>query len=229
MLLSLICLVITILTYCTSKAIYKKYSLVILSPLLVVPVILITLMAVNHISYTSYAGGAKWLTKLLGPATVAMAIPLHKHFDLLKKHAYEILTSLFVGASVAIVSSMLLSALLNFNHQTIISIAPRSVTTPIAIDISQIIGGVQTLTAVFVIITGLTGIIIGPLIIKTFRIHTTIAKGVLLGLGAHGCGISKALELGAEEGTIASLAMIVTAGLSLALVPLLVPFLANHI
>lgn len=219
----------TILVYWVSKVLYHKYKLVVLSPLIIVPLVLIILLVQTRISYTDYVGGAKWLTMMLGPATVAMAIPLYKNFKILKRYALEILTSIFIGSTLAIISSMILSSMLKFNQQIVISIAPRSVTTPIAIDISKIIGGVQTLTAVFVLLTGLVGLIVGPLIIKVLRIQSSAAKGVLLGLGAHGCGISKAIELGSEEGSIASLAMLIAAGITTALAPVIVPVISHYI
>lgn len=219
----------TILIYLIGKKIYDKQKKFYLSPLLLVPLVTILVLQLSGASYSDYEAGAEWLTKLLGPATVAMAVPLYKNLQLLKQHTKAIFAGIFAGCILAIASSVFFSELLGFNWQTVLSIAPRSVTTPIAMNISGMIGGNGTLTAVFVIITGLIGIVVGPLLIKVLKLRSSVSKGVVLGMGAHGCGISKALEFGNEEGTIASLAMIIMAGFTLVWAPVIVPVLQRLI
>ena len=219
MMIGLILLLITVGVYRGSKTVYAIHQRIYLSPLLVVPTILIAILLLFGISYPDYQTGGQWLTRLLGPATVAMAVPLHKNFDLLLKHKAAILTGVASGAVLAVLSSAGLALMFGLSREIVLSIAPRSVTTPIAINIAEMVGGNETLAAVFVIMTGLIGIVIGPLLISRLRIESSVAKGLLLGMGAHGCGISKALELGEEEGAIASLAMIITAGSTLFIAP----------
>lgn len=223
--LSIISLIITIIFYLITKKIYCRKRFFLLSPILTCPLLLLILISAGHIPYANYLSGAKWLSNMLGPATVAFAIPLHKHFDVLKKHALVIITSVIGGSLVAIISSMYLAFRLHLDRKIIESLVPRSVTTPIAMDISKSIGGVPNMTAAFVIITALTGIIIGPLIIRYLPVQGAIAKGVMFGTGAHGVGTSKAFEFGKLEGTISTLAMIIAAGATLLMAPWFIPLL----
>jgi predicted murein hydrolase (TIGR00659 family) len=218
-------LVVTIVTYLAAKALYQRRKLILLSPLLISPLVLIGLLLWFNVPYSTYMIGGQWLAKLLGPATVAFAIPLHRHFDLLKKHAAEILASVAAGSLVAVVTGVEMAARLHLSADTVRSMAPRSVTTPIAMGVAGTVGGVPTLTAVFVIVTGLFGLVAGPLVIRSLRIRTPVARGALLGMGAHGCGTSKAFELGSIEGTVASLSMVVAGGLTIVLAPVLLSLL----
>ncbi|WP_027417654.1 CidB/LrgB family autolysis modulator [Aneurinibacillus terranovensis] len=227
MLSGILCLVLTVLAYWAAKKLYRFKNIVVLSPLLVTPLLLILFLSVSHISYGTYNSGAKWLTAMLQPATVAFAIPLYKYFQLLKRHAVEILISVVFGSCIAILSSVVLAGFVHLNPQMVDSILPRSITTPIAMNVSQTLGGIPTMTAVFVILTGICGMVIGPFVIRFLQIRNSIARGVLLGMGAHGAGTSKALELGSIEGAIASLAMIIASIVTLFIAPLAAPFLVN--
>ncbi|MGX9134099.1 LrgB family protein [Rummeliibacillus sp. JY-2-4R] len=228
-LVGFISLIGTIIIFLISKKIYQRLNWIILSPLLICPLVLIVILLATHTSYGDYNSGATWLSKLLGPATVAFAVPIYKNYELLKKHAKAIGTSLVTGSSVAILSSFLFAMWIGLSNEMINSLVPRSITTPIAMDISSIIGGEPTMTAVFVIITGLSGSIIGPLIIKAVHIRTSAAKGLLLGMGAHGCGTSKAFELGELEGTYSSIAMIIAALISIVLSDTFFPVLRHYL
>lgn len=225
MIIGTFCLLLTIVTYWVAKKCYQYKPIVLLSPLLVTPVLLISFLIGTNIPYESYDSGAKWLTDMLQPATIAFAIPLYKNFAVLKKHAAAVLASVFLGSIMAVLSSVWLAEVLNLNTRMIDSLAPRSVTTPIAMEISQTIGGIPAITAVFVIITGLLGTLIGPAIIQHFRIHNDIARGVVLGTSAHGAGTSKAFEFGSVSGTISSISMILTALISLLVTPWIMPIM----
>ncbi|GIM45276.1 hypothetical protein DNHGIG_08250 [Collibacillus ludicampi] len=185
---------LTVCIYWFTKGIYKRWHYPFLTPVLICPLLLISILLSFHISYPTYMTGAKWLSDLLEPATVAFAVPMYKHFHLLKKHARELLTSVITGCIVSVLSSVLFALGVHLNPQVINSLIPRSVTTPIAIVISQMIGGTATMTAVFVIMTGIIGSIVGPLIIRYLPIRTALAKGAMFGMGAHGIGTSKAFE-----------------------------------
>lgn len=222
---ALLYIVATLAIYAVSKKIYQRYPKVYLSPLLITPVMLILILMTRGISFEDYNTGGQWLSKMLQPATIAFAIPLYKYYDVLKKHAVVILVSVLAGSITAIVSSALIAELLKLDTSMISSLIPRSVTTPIAMNISQIIGGVPNITAVFVIITGLLGTMLGPMIVKWFRIESEVARGVLLGTGAHGTGTSKAFEFSSLTGTISSISMIVSALLTLGIAPILISLL----
>ncbi|MED1203669.1 LrgB family protein [Heyndrickxia acidicola] len=228
-LLPIASLILTAAIFVLCKKLYKKRKSLLLTPILICPLILIIMLLISHTSYSTYNSGAQWLTKLLGPATVAFAVPMYKHYQLLKKHVVEIIISLIVGSLTAIASSFLFAVWVKLSPSLINSLVPRSITTPIAMDISKTIGGVPTLTAVFVIVTGLAGTVVGPLLIRLIGIRSSTAKGLLLGMGAHGAGTSKAFEMGELEGTFASLAMVVAAIISIILAYTFFPVLQTEL
>ncbi|MED4584590.1 LrgB family protein [Brevibacillus choshinensis] len=201
----------TIAVYLIAKRLYRFKPILLFSPLLFTPVVLVCLLIGTHTSYESYNAGGKWLAYMLQPATIAFAVPLYKHYPLLKKHAAQILVSVLSGSAVAVVSSALLALLMHVDKQVMYSLIPRSITTPIAMNVSEMIGGVPSITAVLVLITGLLGSFIGPYVISYLKIQDDIARGVLLGTSAHGAGTSKAFEIGSLTGTVSSISMILAA------------------
>lgn len=216
---------VTYVIYLFSKKIYTKITAPFLHPLLVAPCFLIVLISITHVSANQYLQDSKWLSDLLGPATVAFAVPIYKNLSTIKKYLGTILISITTGTLVAIFSTFLLSELFHLKHDFLVSILPRSITTPIAIEVSKEIGGLPTLTTVFVIITGVMGGIVGPSVIKWLSIKTPIAKGLALGMGAHGVGTNKAMEYGKLEEVFSSLAMIFAALITLVWGALLIPFI----
>ncbi|MCE4047382.1 MULTISPECIES: LrgB family protein [Bacillaceae] len=219
--------VLTYIFYRVTKWSYKKWKNPLLHPLLLSPLLLILFISCLHIPAGSYLESSRLLTHLLGPATIAFAVPIYKHKHLLKKYFGVMLISVTTGTVVAITSSFFLSQLINLRADFIISILPRSITTPIAIEVSQEIGGLPTLTTVFVIITGIIGGIIGPYAIKLLSLKSPIAKGLALGMGAHGVGTTKAMEFGEQEATFSTLAMILAAWITVIWGSSLIPLLMN--
>ncbi|MRN54175.1 CidB/LrgB family autolysis modulator [Paenibacillus monticola] len=215
----LIFLALTIGVYLLAKRIYTSRAKMYTSPLIITPLLIIGFLLMTGIPYESYNAGGKWLTDLLQPATIAFAIPLHKNFKVLKKHAAEIAAGVLSGTVVAVISSMFLAKWLHLSSDLTASLVPRSVTTPIAMSISQSIGGIPSITAVFVIMTGVLGTMMGPSVLRLFRIDNEIARGVSLGTAAHGTGTSKAFELSSLTGTISSIAMILTALFTIGVAP----------
>ncbi|WP_342420707.1 CidB/LrgB family autolysis modulator [Paenibacillus sp. FSL E2-0178] len=222
MITGLLFLGLTIAVYLLAKRIYASSGKMYTSPLIITPLLIIAFLLMTGSSYESYNAGGKWLSDLLQPATIAFAIPLHKNFKVLKKHAAEIAAGVLSGTVIAVISSMLLAKWLHLSGDLATSLVPRSVTTPIAMSISQSIGGVPSITAVFVILTGVMGTMMGPSVLRLFRIDNEIARGVSLGTAAHGTGTSKAFELSSLTGTISSIAMILTALFSIGLAPALI-------
>lgn len=214
-------LLITVILYLLSKKLHRHKPHMLLSPLIVTPAVLIVLLSVTRTSYADYNAGAHWLSDMLGPATIAFAIPLSRHYDLIKKHAAQIMISVLTGSAAAVASSLWLAKGFGLSEKIIYSLIPHSATTPIAMNVSQSIGGIPTITAVAVMITGIFGSLIGPSVIRLFRIRNEVARGVLLGTSAHGAGTSKAFELGSISGTVSSVSMILAAILTLFLTPLL--------
>ncbi|MEH7748776.1 LrgB family protein [Neobacillus drentensis] len=215
--------IVTFIIYRVSKKVHTKWNLFFFHPLLLAPILLIILISVTHVTADQYLADTKWLTHLLGPATVAFAVPIYKHLKIIKKYVGTIIISITSGSLVAIFSTYGLSKLFHLKYDFITSMLPRSITTPIAIEVSKEIGGLPTLTTVFVIITGIIGSIVGPSVIKGLSIKTPIAKGLALGMGAHGAGTNKAFEYGNQEATFSSLAMIFAALITLIWGALLIP------
>ncbi|CAM3239273.1 LrgB family protein [Sporolactobacillus spathodeae] len=214
---------LTIVVYILSKKMYKKTKIALLSPLLIAPCIISSLLVGLHIDYNDYDRGGRYLSNLLQPAVVGFAVPLYKYRNVLKKYLKVIAVSMTTGVVVALVSCGIFSHIVRLQNTYLLSLLPRSITTPIAMAVSFDIGGMPTMTAIFVIVTGLSGLILGPLVIKYLRIKEKLARGLLLGMGAHGAGTSKALEFGTEEGAAASLAMVLAAIFTLIFAPILTP------
>ncbi|MFP7300382.1 LrgB family protein [Neobacillus niacini] len=218
---------LTFFIYRFAKWVYSKKSLPIFHSLLLAPILLILLINIMNVSANQYLEATKWLTHLLGPATVAFAVPIYKHLPTIKKYMGTIVISVTTGTLAAIFSTFTLSKLIHLKADLLTSILPRSITTPIAIEVSKEIGGLPTLTTVFVILTGVMGGVMGPSVIKWLSIKTPIAKGLALGMAAHGAGTNKAMEYGEQEATFSSLAMIFAAWITLLWGVLLLPALIN--
>ncbi|CAH0117892.1 Inner membrane protein YohK [Paenibacillus sp. CECT 9249] len=216
--IAIACLLLTVGIYWGTDRLYQRFKRTYLSPVIIVPVLLIVGLLAFRVPFESYHAGTQVLTDLLGPATVAFAVPLYKYFQLLKKHALEMISSVLFGSFVAIVTSVLLAEWMQMDAQLIESMAPRSITTPIAMNVSQSLGGIPAITAVFVIMTGITGVVIGPPMIRLFRLRSSVSRGLLLGMGAHGIGTTRAFEFGRIEGVMASLAMIMGALFTLGMI-----------
>ncbi|PLS17687.1 CidB/LrgB family autolysis modulator [Bacillus sp. M6-12] len=218
--------IVTYLVYRICKKAYSRWAFPMFQPLLLAPIVLIGLISLLHVSANQYLEASKWLTHMLAPATVAFAIPIYKHLPIIKKYIGTILISITAGTLVAIFSTYGLSKLVHLKYDFTTSILPRSITTPFAIEVSKEIGGLPTLTTVFVILTGVIGAVVGPMVIKWLSIKTPIAKGLALGMGAHGAGTNKALDYGEQEATFSSLAMIFAAWITLlwgfSLIPVLI-------
>ncbi|MEK3719418.1 LrgB family protein [Paenibacillus sp. FSL H8-0034] len=225
LILALGCLIITIAVYGLSKRLYRAVPKVYLSPILLTPTVVMIVLLLTGVPYETYHIGTEWLSEMIGPATVAMAVPLYKHLAILKKHALTIMVSVCFGSSLAIISSVWLAKELHLQNQIIDSLALRSTTTPIAMAMTEMLGGTPAITAIFVLMTGLFGMMVGPLIIRLCRIEHDIARGVLFGTSAHTAGTSKAFEFSVVSGSISSVAMIVTAFFTLGTAPLILLWL----
>lgn len=201
-------ILLTLAIYLLAKFVYKRTNQFLFSPLILCPAIILSLIISFHIPYENYAEGGKWLTLMLQPATVALAVPMYKYRATVKKYFTEIIVSVFGGAVIAIVTSIAIASFLGISAEIMASLAPRSVTTPIAMSVSKILGGNPSITAVFVICTGITGTLISSILLKYTPIKSPVTRGMMYGVSAHGTGTAKAFEFGQVEGVIASLAMI---------------------
>ncbi len=212
-------LLLTLGLYVGAKWLYQKKRAFYFSPVLICPLLIIGCLLVFQIPYSTYQKGTEFLSYLLQPATVAFAIPMYKYWGLLKKYGMVMMSGILLGSLFSLITSQLFAVAMHLSEPIAKSILPHYVTTPFAMYIAKQIGGIESLAAALVIITGLVGALFAQPVIRMVRIKTPLAKGLMLGVSAHGIGTGKAFELGEVEGTVSSLAMIITAGLGLFLTP----------
>jgi len=216
-------IVLTIAVFMFSRWLNRRLGgLSLLHPVLISMTILISLLLLTGTDYETYFNGAQFIHFLLGPATVALAIPLYDYFDRIRRIWLPILIATLSGALVAVVSATGIAWLMGGEPRTILTLAPKSVTSPIAIGIVEKIGGYPSMAAGLVLITGMLGCVMAPWIFRLMRIDNDLARGFALGLSAHGLGTAYALGLSSLAGAFAGLAMAVTGLVTAFLVPLLV-------
>ncbi len=217
---------LTLGVYQLALAAYEKTRWMLLQPVLMSMVILIATLLLLDIDYAVYKQGAQLLTVMLGPATVALAVPLYLNMRRVRQVLWPTLITLFVGGLFATILGVALAWL--FGAETLIlkTIAPKSVTTPIAMLVAEEIGGAASLAAVFVMITGVLGAMLGIEVLRVFRITNPAAQGMALGIIAHAVGTARALQESEEAGAFAALAMSMMGVLTAVLMPLAVALIA---
>lgn len=218
-------LAFTLLAYLFSRWIYRRTGRYLLSPLILVPTLLLALAVPLHTAYAQYSSNTHWLMLILGPVTVAFAVPIWQQRRLLMRHWLALMLGMVAGSAASIVTSFGLARLLALDSSVTLSLVPRSITTPFAMPLAQNLGGVPELTAVFVMFTGVFGAMLGGVLLKWLPLRSALARGALFGVGAHGAGVSRAHEVGGEEGSVAGLVMVLTGLLNLFAAPLLASLL----
>jgi predicted murein hydrolase (TIGR00659 family) len=198
---------ITLGVYQLALAGYEKSRLVFLQPVLISMLVLIGVLVTCGLSYAEYRKSTEILSILLGPATVALAVPLYLNLRRIRQLLWPTLTTLIVGGAFATGLCVLLGWWFGADHMILMTMAPKSVTSPIAMLVAEQIGGVAALAAVFVLITGVLGAIFGPGLLTLARVDNPAARGMALGLTAHAVGTSVALQEGEECGAFAALGM----------------------
>ncbi|BBR52394.1 MULTISPECIES: LrgB family protein [Pseudomonas] len=214
-------LVLTLVAYLGSRWLYRRSGRYVLSPLILVPALLLAVAVPLHTAYAEYARDTHWLMGVLGPVTVAFAVPIWQQRMMLARHWPALLVGMLAGSMASIASSWGLAHLLALDNAVSRSLLPRSITTPFAMPLAQDLGGVPELTAVFVMFTGVLGAMFGGVLLRVLPLRTPLARGALFGVGAHGAGVSRAQEVGREEGSVAGLVMVLTGLLNLFAGPLL--------
>ncbi|WP_199178553.1 LrgB family protein [Acidimangrovimonas sediminis] len=212
---------LTIAFYLLAKRLYRRWPHWLLMPLALTPALLIVVVLLMHASYGDYMHGAGWLLTLLGPATVAFAVPIYEQRALIRREWPVLAFGMVAGSLTAIGTSWLLATLLGLNGALRLSLLPRSISTPFAMQVSQDIGGVPNLTAVFVVLTGVFGAVLGDMMLTWLPIRSSLARGAVLAIGAHGAGTARANQLGVEEGSIAGLLMVLVGLLNVLVATLL--------
>ncbi|MBB5353018.1 putative effector of murein hydrolase [Haloferula luteola] len=199
---------LTLGLYGGARWVHRRYPRWWASPLLVTWLGCAGVILALHAKYEDYLAGTRGLVLLLGPATVAFAVPIHRHREMVRRHWRVLGMGVVAGSLLAVGSSWLLAGWFGFSPDVRASLLPRSVTTPLAMAAASRIGGTPELTAGFTAVTGLFGAAVGELLLVRLPFRSSFARGALFGMGAHGAGVAKARELGAEEGVVASLVMI---------------------
>ena len=216
---------LSIIAYLIGVILKKKFKLGIFNPLLIAIAVSIIFLAVGNIDYEVYNEGAKFLSWLLTPATVCLAIPLYEQWDLLKRNHKAVLLGLTAGVVTSLVTVLILSLLMGLSHEEYVTMLPKSITTAIGMGVSEELGGYVTITVAVIIVTGVLGNMFGELICKVFRIEEPISKGLAFGSAAHAIGTAKAMEIGEIEGAMSSLAIAVSGILTVVLSSVFAHFL----
>lgn len=219
----LLWLAATLVLYQVAYYFYRRANfLPLLNPMPVAVALLVSLLLITHTPYQTYFDGAQFVHFLLGPATVALAIPLYNYYDKLKQVLIPVLGALLIGSTTAIVSAVGLGWLLGLSHETLLSLAPKSITTPIAMGVSEQIGGLPSLTAVLVIFTGIIGATIAKEVLDLLHIQDNSIRGFAMGLSSHGLGTARAFQLHDEAGAFSGLAMGLNGLVTAILTPILI-------
>ena len=198
-----------LLSYQAGVFLRQKTKIAAFNPLLISIIIVIFVLVMFNIKFEDFYKGSKYISFLLTPATVALAIPLYSKLTLLKSNFKAIMSGLIAGVLTSLISIFVMSLLFGLSHENYVSMLPKSITTAIGIGVSEELGGISTITTAVIIVTGVFGNVSADIVYKVFNIKNPIAKGICLGSSAHAIGTSKALEMGETEGAMSSLSIAV--------------------
>ena len=218
-------IVLTVLFFNIAVYIQKKTKNPAFNPLLISILGIIVCLNIFKIPYENYKIGGNTINYFLGPITIVLAVPLYRQFELLKKYKLEILIGISCGVIVSFISIILIGKLFNTSTEIINSLIPKSITSPMGISLANTINGIQAVTVVCIILTGILGAIIAPTVFKLGKITNPIAKGVALGTSAHALGTSKAIEMGEVEGAMSGLSIGISGLITVIIVPILIKFI----
>jgi predicted murein hydrolase (TIGR00659 family) len=217
----LLALTLTLVAYQVGFWIYRRAGFnPLLNPVLIAVVLLVSLLLVTDTQYSVYFEGAQFVHFMLGPATVVLALPLYRQLERVRRSSIAILASLLAGSLTAAISAVGIAALFGASKETLVSLAPKSVTAPVAMGISEQLGGLPSLTAVLVILTGITGAALGPLLLNLMGVKDMAARGLAIGTASHGIGTARALQVSELAGAFSGLAMGLNALATATLLPL---------
>lgn len=219
--ISLLCLALTLLVYYLNKRLYRRWRRLMLMPLVLTPLVLVGLLLITHVSWQNYIAESHWLLWLLGPATLAFAVPVYENMALIRRHWLSLSAGVLCATTVAVCSSVWLARLLALPESIQRSLAVRSITTPFALAAAGPMGGQPDLVALFVVITGVFGMAAGDILFLRIAIKQGVAKGAGLGAASHGAGTARAYQIGQQEGVVSSLVMMLSGVVTVLLAPLL--------
>ena len=201
--------VISLLTYEAGVLLKKKFKLAVFNPLLIAIMLTMAVLVIGNIEYEVYYKGAKYLSYLLTPATVCLAIPLYQKLELLKKNFLAVIAGILAGVLSSMGSILAMAALFGLSHEEYVTLLPKSITTAIGMGVSEELGGYVTISVAVIIITGVLGNMSAEFICRVFRIQSGISKGLAIGTASHAIGTAKATEMGETEGAMSGLAIVV--------------------
>lgn len=209
----------------TGVAISKKWKYSFLNPLLIANILIVGFLLATGISLESYNVGGDYISVLLSPATVVLAVPLYNQISKLKKFWKPILTGIFAGSLTSMACVIIASKLIGLSDTLMLSFLPKSITIPMGSVVSEQIGGIPSVTIISIVVTGITGAVAAPAICKICRIKHKVAQGIAIGTASHALGTTKAMEMGEIQGAMSSLSIGV-AGLFTAIVaPIILSFI----
>lgn len=223
-LVTLLSIAITVGAYMLSKVAAKRFSSPLTTPVFFSTTLIIILLLILGINYDEYTIAKEIMTFLLGPATVALAVPLYKNRDMIKKYSVPAMLGIVIGTVSTIVTAVFLAEILNLTNEVMASASVKSVTVPVAVEVSTIIGGDPSLTAAFVVTTGILGTILGPWLMNVTNITNPLSRGLALGTISHGQGTAQAATEGELQGAIAGVAMGLSAIFTAIIAPMIVSF-----
>ena len=200
---------VSLLAYEFGLILKRKFRLAILNPLLIAVICVIAVNAVLHVDYETYNEGGKYLSYLLTPATVCLAVPLYEQLNLLKQNLKAVVCGIVSGVLASLVGVLICAKIFGLSHEQYVTLLPKSITTAIGMGVSEELGGIVTITVAAIIITGILGNVIADTVFKVFKIKEPVARGLALGSSAHAIGTAKAMEMGPVEGAMSSLAIAV--------------------
>lgn len=201
---------LTLVAYTLGCQLKRKWKSAIFNPLLVGIVVVMVFLLVFHVDYDTYNEGAKYISYLLTPATVCLALPLYQQFEALKRNFTAIMAGIVAGALTSAACVLGLSVLFHFSHKEYVTLLPKSITTAIGMGISEELGGFVTITVAVIVITGVLGNIFAEYVCRWFHIEDAVAKGIAIGSSSHAAGTAKAMEMGEVEGAMSSLSIAVS-------------------
>ncbi len=221
-------LTLTLLAYQGAWWLYQRANQnPLLNPVLIAVVVLVGVLMLTGTDYDTYFDGAQFVHFLLGPATVALAIPLYAQWQRLRTLLLPVLLTLVAGSLTAALSAVGVAAALGASRETMMSLAPKSVTTPIAMGIAESLGGLPSLTAVLVILTGIFGAVAARFVYLALRIEDHAVRGFAIGLASHGIGTARAFQVSEQAGAFAALAMGLNALVTALMLPWILPWLTS--
>ena len=213
-------LLATLGCYWANKRLYRSHPHPLLMPIVATPIVLIALALATHVSYPQYIAQTHWLVWLLGPTTVAFALPLYENRVMMKKHWMSIATGVVVASVVSIGTTVLFAQWFGLSEELQKGLAVRSITTPFAIEAERVLGGSTDLAALFVLLTGVSGMLMGETILRLLpRVRSKLATGSIFGGAAHGAGVAKARQFGESQAVVASLVMMIAGAVNVLAAP----------